>query len=242
MAAVPQDLLDRVRALERQVRELTGRAQMRPALDKILHGDIVIGEGGRIIAQAPNGNRIFMTGQTPEGDWAVGMARETGQAALTVGDDVNTGGQMVRMFNRAGEVIVMDDAYADGYLGRPWVPIPCAPLIQFSNDEEFALYSGNMLTQHKVLRVNMQISGPSGTAAQVVMRIGNTQYGPTWTLSSSATVRDINERVPLPAGDFPYGREASVVMWARRTSGSGTCTLRVRGLWGVNTITEPESN
>ncbi|MEU8680797.1 hypothetical protein [Streptomyces sp. NPDC048611] len=242
MAAVPQDLLDRVRVLERQVRELTGRAQMRPALDKILHGDIVIGEGGRIIAQAPNGNRIFLTGQTPEGDWAVGMARENGTAALTVGDDVDTGGQMVRMFNRAGEVIVMDDGFADGHLGRPWVPIPCAPFIQFSNDDEFALYSGQMLTQHKVLRVNLQLASPSGTAAQVVMKIGNVQYGPTWTLSSSATIKDVNERVVLPAADFPYGRDVSVVMWAQRTAGTGVCSLRVRALWGVNTITQSEAN
>ncbi|MFD7067145.1 hypothetical protein ACFV97_07860 [Streptomyces sp. NPDC059913] len=242
MAALPQDILDRIRTLERQVRELTGRSQMRPALDKILHGDIVIGEGGRIIAQAANGNRIFATGQTPEGDWAVGMAREDGTAALTVGDDVGTGGQMVRTFSRSGEVIMMDDGFADGYLGRPWVPIPLAPFIQFSNDTDVALYSGQMLTQHKVLRVNLQLSGPSGTAAQVVMKIANQQYGPTWTLSSSATTKDVNERVTLPAADFPHSSDVSVVMWASRTSGSGVCTLRVRGVWGVNTITASEAN
>ncbi|CAL9296872.1 hypothetical protein [Streptomyces sp. SudanB25_2051] len=242
MAAIPQDLLDRIRELERKVRELAGRSQIRPALTEVLHGDVVIGEGGRLIAQAPNGNRVFISGQTPEGDWAVGMGRENGTPALTVGDDVNTGGQMIRTFSRSGQVIVMDDAFADGHLGRPWVPIPCAPLINFTNDEEFALYSGQMLTQHKVLRVNMQLSGPSGTSAQVLMRIGGTQYGPTWTLSSSATIRDVNERVVLPAADFPYGRDVSVVMWARRTGGTGVCTLRVRGLWGVNTITADEAN
>ncbi|UUN29421.1 hypothetical protein [Streptomyces sp. FIT100] len=242
MAAIPQDILDRIRSLERQVRELSGRAQIRPALTKILHGDIVIGEGGQIIAQAPNGNRIFMTGQTPEGDWAVGMAREDGSAALTVGDDINTGGQMVRTFSRTGQVIVMDDGYADDYLGRPWVPIPCAPFINFTNDAEVALYSGQMLTQHKVLRVNLQLAGPSGTAAQVVMKIGNVQYGPTWTLTSSATVKDVNDRITLPAADFPYGRDVSVVMWAHRTAGTGTCSLRVRGIWGVNTITADEAN
>jgi hypothetical protein len=132
VAAVPQDLLDRVRALEQKVRELTGRAQMRPALDQVLHGDVVIGEGGRLIAEAPNGNRIFLTGQTPAGDWAVGIARPTdGTAALTVGDENAAGaGQMIRMWNRdqgARDVIVMDDAFSDRFLGRPWMPIGLYP-------------------------------------------------------------------------------------------------------------------
>ncbi|RZU21746.1 hypothetical protein [Streptomyces sp. BK239] len=132
MAAVPLDLLDRIRALERQVRELTGRAQMRPALNEVLHGDVVIGEGGRLIAMAPNGNRIFMTGETPAGDWAVGIARPTdGTAALTVGDENAAGaGQMVRMWNRDQgnrDVIVMDDAFSERFLGRPWIPIGLYP-------------------------------------------------------------------------------------------------------------------
>ncbi|GAU67693.1 hypothetical protein SSP35_05_02600 [Streptomyces sp. NBRC 110611] len=135
----------------------------------------------------------------------------------------------------------MDDAYADGYLGRPWIPIPCAPYKDFTSSEEIALFSGDMLTQHKVLRVNLQLSGPTGTSAEVVMRIGGTQYGPTWTLSSAAKVRDVNERIALPAGEFPYGTGASVVMWARRTGGSGTCSLRVRGIWGLNTINASEA-
>ncbi|MFJ7902367.1 hypothetical protein ACIQ6V_18055 [Streptomyces sp. NPDC096198] len=132
MAAVPQDLLDRIRALERQVRELTGRAQMRPALNKVLNGDVVIGEGGRLIATAPNGRRIFMTGQTAAGDWAVGIARPTdGTAALTVGDeDAKGAGQMIRIWNRdpgLRDVIVMDDAFSERFLGRPWMPIGLYP-------------------------------------------------------------------------------------------------------------------
>ncbi|MGW1761007.1 hypothetical protein [Streptomyces mirabilis] len=132
MAYVPQDVLDRLAALEREVRQLRGRAQMRPALNQVLNGDVVIGEGGRLIAEAPNGNRIFMTGQTPAGDWAVGIARPTdGLAALTVGDeDASGAGQMIRMWNRdqgVRDVIVMDDAYSDRFLGRPWMPIGLYP-------------------------------------------------------------------------------------------------------------------
>lgn len=132
MTYVPQDVLDRIAALEREVRQLRGRAQMRPALNQVLNGDVVIGEGGRLIAEAPNGNRIFLTGQTPAGDWAVGIARPTdGTAALTVGDENASGaGQMIRIWNRdqdVRDVIVMDDAYSDRFLGRPWMPIGLYP-------------------------------------------------------------------------------------------------------------------
>ncbi|MFF4706681.1 hypothetical protein [Streptomyces sp. NPDC001297] len=132
MTYVPQDVLDRLSALEREVRQLRGRAQMRPALNQILNGDVRIGEGGRLIAEAPNGNRIFMTGQTPAGDWALGIARPTdGTAALTVGDEDAAGaGQMIRMWNRDQgnpDVIVMDDAFSERFLGRPWVPIGLYP-------------------------------------------------------------------------------------------------------------------
>lgn len=133
MTYVPQDVLDRLLALEREVRQLRGRAQMRPALNQILNGDVRIGEGGRLIAEAPNGNRIFMTGQTDDGDWAVGIARPTdGTAALTVGDEDNDSGagQMIRIWNRdtgLRDAIVMDDAFSERFLGRPWIPIGLYP-------------------------------------------------------------------------------------------------------------------
>ncbi|WP_097991850.1 hypothetical protein [Streptomyces sp. f51] len=170
MAYVPQDLLDRVAALEREVRTLRGRAQMRPALNEILNGDVRIGEGGRLIAEAPNGNRIFMTGQTAEGDWAVGMARATGgMAALTVGDDVLTDAQMIRMWSRDGEVIVMDDAYADGFLGRPSMPIPMQPTSgrETSSTTTTTAWTGATRLMNAVLYASFETYTPAGVTANV---------------------------------------------------------------------------
>ncbi|MFE1770261.1 hypothetical protein [Streptomyces sp. NPDC059008] len=244
MAAIPLDLLDRIRALERQVRELAGRAHMRPALNQINHGAVRIGEGGSLDVRSPNGAQVLGVGQFGTGRYGVSAAREDGTGvALEIGGNADTSAQMIRLFARGGyqSPIVMDDAHADGYLGRPWIPIPCAPYVDFTSGDEVAVFSGQMLTQHKVLRVNLQLSGPIGTAAEVLMRIGGTQYGPTWTLSSTARTRDVNERIVLPAVDFPYGTDVSVVMWARRTAGAGTCALRVRGIWGLNTINANEA-
>ncbi|MFF4454981.1 hypothetical protein [Streptomyces goshikiensis] len=131
MAAIPLDLLDRVRELERRVRELAGRAQIRPALDQILHGDITIGEGGQLIAQTPQGAVTFKVGQTAQGDWGVFIRRADGSRALTVGDDILEEDQMVRLWSRdqgaADKVLVMDDAFSDRFLGRPLLPIQLHP-------------------------------------------------------------------------------------------------------------------
>lgn len=139
MAAVPQDLLDRIRTLERQMRDATGRAQMRPALDKILHGDILIGESGQLIAQTPGGKRTFVVGQTPQGDWGVGIGREDGTAALTVGDDILKDAQMIRMWSRdvnaPDRILVMDDAFSDRFLGRPWIPLQLHPTERQKTDQ-----------------------------------------------------------------------------------------------------------
>ena len=175
MPAIPQDVLDRIRALERAVRELTGRSQIRPALSEILNGDVRIGEGGRLIAEAENGNVIFMTGQTSAGDWAVGMARETGEPALTVGDDVSTSGQMIRVWSRGGDVLVMDDAHAHRHLGRPWVPFPLHPTVYAAMESttSFQLaHVGRYPAQNAVLELSLSSWCNAGGQVRVNYAVG----------------------------------------------------------------------
>ncbi|MGF0176726.1 hypothetical protein ACQF36_41610 [Streptomyces sp. Marseille-Q5077] len=169
MPYVPQDVLDRIAALEREVRQLRGRAQMRPALNQVLNGDVVIGEGGQLIAKTPGDIRTFVVGQTPEGDWGVGLGREQGTAALTVGDDVLTNAQMIRTWSRSGEVIVMDDAWADGFLGRPSMPIPMQPTTgrETSNTETTTAWTGATRLMNPVLYAAFETFTPTGTTADV---------------------------------------------------------------------------
>ncbi|MBT2381996.1 hypothetical protein J7E90_33165, partial [Streptomyces sp. ISL-111] len=170
MAHVPQDLLDRVASLEREVRQLRGRAQIRPALNQILNGDVRIGEGGRLIAEAPDGTRIFMTGQTNQGDWAVGMWRATGgTSALTIGDDEASAAQMVRMWSRGGNVVVMDDAFADGFLGRPSMPIPMQPTSgrETTSTTVTTAWTGSTRLMNAVLYAAFETYTPAGVTANV---------------------------------------------------------------------------
>ncbi|MEW2573657.1 hypothetical protein [Streptomyces sp. NPDC047070] len=138
MAAVPQDLLDRVRALERQVRELTGRAQIRPALNQILNGKVNIGEGGSLEVRGPNGELALRTGQWADGTYGTYLGRDDGTPAWTVGGSGTDTDNMVRMWARdpdsPSRVMVMDDAFSDRFLGRPWIPIQLHPTERQSYD------------------------------------------------------------------------------------------------------------
>ncbi|MCX4818354.1 hypothetical protein OG883_00210 [Streptomyces sp. NBC_01142] len=176
MAAIPLDLLDRIRELERRVRELAGRAQIRPALDQILHGDITIGEGGQLIAQTPEGIATFKVGQTPQGDWGLFLRRANGTRALTVGDDVLEDDQMIRIWSRDKErptPILMDDAFSDRFLGRPMLPLQLHPT-QRQNTSETAYqpaWWGAGPVSHAVAEIELySYANAGGGQVKVTMR------------------------------------------------------------------------
>ncbi|MET9914578.1 hypothetical protein ABZZ74_49180 [Streptomyces sp. NPDC006476] len=132
MAAVPQDLLDRLAALERAVRQLTGRANIRPALNEINGGAVKIGEGGSLEVIGPNGESAFRAGQWPQdGSYGTRLGRDDGTAAWTVGGSGTDTNNMVRMWSRdlnaPARVLIMDDAFSDRFLGRPWMPLDLHP-------------------------------------------------------------------------------------------------------------------
>ncbi|MFJ6707034.1 MULTISPECIES: hypothetical protein [unclassified Streptomyces] len=120
------------------MRELTGRAQIRPALNQILNGKVSIGEGGTLEVRGPNGELALRTGQWSDGTYGTYLGRDDGSPAWTVGGSGTDTDNMVRMWARdpesASRVIVMDDAFSDRFLGRPWLPLPLYPTERQSYD------------------------------------------------------------------------------------------------------------
>ncbi|MFK0296678.1 hypothetical protein ACIQU6_40260 [Streptomyces sp. NPDC090442] len=248
MAAVPLDLLDRIRALERQVRELAGRAQTRPAMTQINHGAVVIGEGGSLDVRAPDGDQVLGVGQFPTGRYGVSMAREDGTgAALEVGGNDTTASQMIRLFARAGypEPIVMDDAHADGYLGRPWVPIPLAPSAHVTAADWTSTHAGSIRTQHAVIAAQWSLYAPAGTTAEarLALKRGDTltQIGDTITATGGKEVFAAQRITPSSHG-LSHGDVAGLLIQARRTAGTGTAAAWCQGIWGTNTANAKEAN
>ncbi|MCG7528926.1 hypothetical protein MHW47_31365 [Streptomyces sp. OfavH-34-F] len=241
MAYVPQDLLDRVAALEREVRTLRGRAQMRPALNEILGGDVRTGEGGRLICEAPGGNRVFMTGQTPEGDWAVGLGRSTdGTVALTVGDEYNGSGagQMIRTWSRSGEVIMMDDAHCDWMLGRPWLPFPLYPTAIQGYEGGTAwgyAWVGRGPAQNAVLVLRFStISSTGGEVRVSYVRGSKTRVLGTWTIPGGSTW--VDRTIVQPLDEAARGEEVSIQIEHRNSASGGAIETRVFACYTRNTF------
>ncbi|MGW2485178.1 hypothetical protein ACWCWQ_35715 [Streptomyces sp. NPDC001571] len=246
MAAVPLDLLDRIRDLERRVHELTGRANIRPALNEVTHGAVRIGEGGTLDVRSPGGAQVLGVGQFSTGRYGVNMAREDGTGvALEVGGNATNAAQMIRLFPRGGypSPIVMDDAYADGYLGRPWVPIPLAPSAPVTAADWATTHAGTIWTQHAVLVAYWSIYAPAGTTTEARLAInrgGNiTPVGDP--ITSSGKEIFTAQRITPGAHGLSRGDTAALLIQARRTAGTGTGISWCQGMWGTHTANPAEA-
>lgn len=248
MPHVPQDILDRLAALEREVRQLRGRAQIRPALTEILNGNVVIGEGGRLIVRDPDGTAVLETGQSPTvGDYFTTLRRDDGTLALTIGansyPDDDAPSQMVRMWSRGGNIIVMDDYYADGWLGRPALPVP------WQSTGSTVDHSGALATawlayiraQNPVLYLRTQ-SATTASSATVELQISNLTKGggyqtvDSWSISAGpASLRSITH----PLDGCEHWDELQMRI-RHSTSGSGLVTTDVLGSITRNTFNANE--
>ncbi|MGW7416141.1 hypothetical protein [Streptomyces sp. NPDC054863] len=250
MAAIPLDLLDRLRAVEQQVRQLTGRAQMRPALDQVLHGDVTVGEGGRLLVQDPDGTNILETGQAAAGDWFLRLRRDNGSTALGVGANTYTGDetkQMVRMFSRSGQAIAMDDYYADEYLGRPSIPIPWQPTETTTSNSTAPVtaWVAVGLVQCAVFYVSTEIWCPANSTVTVDLecRLPGTGWESwaTWNITAAAAGRWEGHDVSRPMHGIRYFTYA---MWRLRhhvSKGTGSTTMQVWGGYQRNTVAANET-
>ncbi|MCR8576153.1 hypothetical protein [Streptomyces sp. Isolate_219] len=140
MATVPNDLLDRIRDLERKVRELAGRAQTRPAMDEIREGDVKITEGGQLTVTPPGKDySTFVIGQWPDGSYGTVLRRFDGSFALTVEGEKEDRGTW-RLWSRdlasPDRILVMDDRHSDRFLGRPWLPLGLSPTADQSSTSD----------------------------------------------------------------------------------------------------------
>ncbi|MEJ8653871.1 hypothetical protein WKI65_38995 [Streptomyces sp. MS1.AVA.3] len=195
MATVRSDLLDRIRDLERQVRELAGRSQTRPPLDQIRDGDVRISEGGQLVVAPPDKDfSTFAVGAWPDGSFGLVARRMDGSYALTVeGEEEDRG--TVRLWSRdlaePDRILVMDDKHSPRHLGRPWMPLQLHPTAsQSSTAADWAhAWVGISPVHNAVAHLQVTSYAAAGGRVRVQMRVGK----------GEATVVDEWE---LPAGKW----------------------------------------
>ncbi|MEU0675075.1 hypothetical protein ABZ330_19710 [Streptomyces sp. NPDC006172] len=247
MAYVPQDVLDRLAALEREVRTLRGRAQMRPALNQVLNGDVVIGEGGRLIVKDPDGTTVFSTGQTPTvGDYYTTMYRDDGDPALTIGansyPDDDAPSQMVRIWDRNRNIIVMDDYHSDEFLGRPWMPVQLHPTERqdYTGTNYQPAWQGTTPAHNAVLYLSMTTyANTGGGQVRVVLTHDGVETeldewdcpAGTWT----------NRTITRPLDGLQFLSYFSLRIEHRAKSASQNVETRLYSAYTRNTFSEAEA-
>ncbi|MEF3114480.1 hypothetical protein [Streptomyces chrestomyceticus] len=233
MAAVPLDLLDRIRELERQVRELAGRSQIRPAMDQVSKGYVRIGEGGAFGVFSPEGKQILGVGHWGNGEYGLSMKRQDGSPAMSIrnGTDEKMP-QPVRLFDPKGNEIWADDVKTGG-IACPYITLLAPqnsdvgtwPKTDSGSFTQIA-NSFNSLWQPK-MRLFMHTLADDGTAGEVRVLVDGQTWGPAVRAGDNFDFTGF-------AGNGP-GSQIEIAVEARRTKGNGHIYAQPKMLYGCRT-------
>ncbi|WP_345174767.1 hypothetical protein [Streptomyces lavendulae] len=230
MPHVPQDVLDRIAGLERQVKQLAGRAQIRPALNQVLAGDVVISEGGQLKVKAASGVEHFRVGhlgtyyndedgQTAR-EFGTIIRRRDGSIALSIWngqDAVNP--QVLRLIDAKGNMIFAEDIERGGlyrpHLAQPWVDSQAGRWPRTTDTSFETLQEAHIETEHGKVRIYARRAIDGGSTGGEIRIVIN---GTTVATASG----DIDDTFTVP--NYQYGDLITVELQARRT---GTTT----GVW-----------
>ncbi|WP_441251205.1 hypothetical protein [Kitasatospora sp. McL0602] len=237
MATIPLDLLDRIRALEDQVRQLSGRVNIRPAMNQILSGSVVVGEGGTFEVNDADGSPQFYVGGIspahPDGSPQRGVVawREDGSIALSL-VSFNANPQALAIYDRAGNTLLADDTTAAG-LARPyleasgWFGAVEQPAFVTSNTSFATVTLSPWYKQH-----------PKVQAFFLVRCSDSTTSGEIQLTDDAGT--PISSVIPVSAGSFFYGsitgpiagahESQTYLRWQARVVPGSTGTIGVKGL------------
>lgn len=224
----------KIQALEREVRELRAARRLESASIS----------SGRFSVITPGGTTVFGIGKLPSGLYGTELRRDDGSLAVSVsGQDAGTA-DTVRVLSRSGQTLITDDEYADGFLGRPWVPVPMTPAVAVTAGSWVTTHIGVWLVQHRVLDLRASVVAPAATTGQVRIRAlwegAYIQLGPTITATDGETFLDYRATGTDLAG-IEYGDRVVITQECQRTAGAGTVNSWSHGTWGSNTYDSGEA-
>ncbi|MGW1837088.1 hypothetical protein [Streptomyces sp. NPDC002067] len=231
MATIPQDINDRLRRLEAELRALTTAANRRPALNQITHGDVKIGEGGGLSVRQPGGAETFRVGEVGPvaGEHALVVRRRDGSEAMSVwnGTTASDQPQAFRVKDAAGNELLSEDVVAGG-LARPHLPLVMTP----AQPTDWPSTSSTTWTdlqvawpevQHPRMEVFAQAVG-NGKGGDIRLTVDGQ------TVASGTTSKAIQTTVTLPG--YEFGAQPEVRLQARAKA-SSTVWACVQRLYGV---------
>ncbi|MEU9555063.1 hypothetical protein [Streptomyces fumanus] len=184
MATIPTDLLDRIRDIERRIRELMASANSSPPMNQVGTGDIVVGDQGRVRARTSRGDDLFVVGRVqPDRDTdakkyqqGLELRRDDGSMALSLitADPVNSPVQQLRVLDHQGNTLLATDASRGG-LARPYLAFPLPVPVDTARWESTGatdwttLYAGPGIAQHPRVQCEVAVSGSVGAAVRLLV-------------------------------------------------------------------------
>lgn len=239
----PTDLIDRIRQLERKIDDLSGRMNIRPALNTIVGGSVTIKEGGSLVVQDTSGDNVLSIGRVlPDVDGEPQMAtvirRMDGSLAFAVWTGATTGVQPVRIYDKDSNIIFADEtSSAGGGLAIPWLPYNVPQPISRDGwgTTISATYAAVLRTIVPLMqpKIYAQVVGAfqSGTGSgQIRLMVGGVQ------VAESAVDGNIDGVFDIPAWDYAGVPQATTIeVQAKRISGTGIYAASCRSFYGRQT-------
>ncbi|GLF97539.1 hypothetical protein [Streptomyces yaizuensis] len=229
MPALPEDLIDLIRDLQRQVRRLSTAVAARPALNEITAGDVTITGGGSLVVRNPDKDALLHIGAigAPEEnppEQGVRIRRADGSLALTVSGKPT---QALNIWDRFNRVALADDTRAGG-LARPYVPIPLYPApTRITSGSWTRVLQGGMYLQNPRIAVGLWLQAAANTTVEARVRY-LTADGTAVELGDSlvATGEAFTREVAAPHGQPSYSW-SNLLIEGRVIAGTGEASLGV---------------
>ncbi|GAA1152142.1 hypothetical protein F4556_004068 [Kitasatospora gansuensis] len=229
MAVLPENIVDRLRDMQRKIQQVAVEARNRPALTRIL-GDLTVSGGGRLTVRAPDDKTLLRIGDitAPNAAPQQGMLtyRDDGTLAFSISGS-GSDRQWVGIWDRFEHLVVSDDTLTGG-LARPYIPIPLypAPTPITSSGWTRVLQAG-MFLQHPKIAVGVWVSAAAATTVEArVMYLNSSgvsvQLGSSVTANGTATTQQVIDF----HGQTPF-TWSNLYIEARRTVGTGAASAGV---------------
>lgn len=228
-------LAQKVAALEREVREL--RAARRMESTSI--------SGGQYSLITPAGVRVFGVGQWPSGVYGTELRRDDGSLALAVSGRDDANGNTIQIASRDGHTIIADDQYADGWLGKPWIPVAMTTPYDVTAGAWVLTHIGTLWAQHPVLDLHASVYAPAATTGQIRFRIvvndASTLIGPTATATNDQEVDLVYRATRTDLAGIEHGTKVQVLLECQRTAGAGVVTSLCHAVMGSHAYSSAEA-
>ncbi|MFZ3472269.1 hypothetical protein ACODT3_15025 [Streptomyces sp. 4.24] len=235
MPQLPEDIIDRLTAMERRIQQLSTAVNTRPALNTVSGGALKISDGGSLSVEEPGGTRILGVGFWSSTEYGMEIKRQSGKTALSIRNgSVNTYDQAFRIFDAYNHEIFSDDVVTGG-LARPWLamlpPQDTAtarwPQTNATGWTTIAR-SFNPLWQPR-LRVYCYTAAAAGVTGQVRILVDGVQWG------DPVTTGAIFDRTEKVTDDFTgrFGSLVKVEVQAMVTGGTGLVYAQPLMMYGT---------